>query len=165
MFDIKVDKNKTKAIKIHNLNNIKIKDIIIIHSIFIQLKNNTQRYKNDCNNVINKIIKLNHKNFPKINSYLLIGLLNIKNIVFPSISLKSSWLQTNKTQISQNISIIAIQKSVITLLSSQIVSFQREIEKIISKNQNTKIRYKNLFLTISLKVFMAILNILFKVII
>jgi len=157
--DINVDRNKTIQSKISSLTKVKNNDNSISFSIAIHLNNKTQIYKIDCKKTIKKITKLNHKNFHKINSYLFIGLDKIKKIVFQSTSLNKSWLQTNKTQTSQNTSIIASQKSIITLLSSQIVSFQREIEKIISKNANTKIKYKNLFLTISLNVFSAIFNI------
>jgi len=164
ILDIKVDKNKTIQISTINFKNMKKRDIKIKKSIQIHLKYKTHRYRIDCKNVIRKIISENQTNLPRINSHLLIGLLNIKKIVFHSISLNKSWLQTNKTQTNQNISIIEIPKSTITLSSSQIVSFHKEIEKVISKNAKTKIKYKNLFLIISLKVFSAIFNILNKII-
>lgn len=138
---------------------MKISENIISGVISIHLKNKTHKYKTDCKNTIKDITNESHTNFHKINSYLLIGFDNIKNIVFHSISLNKSWLQTNKTHISQNISIIEIPKSTITLSSSQIVSLPKEREKIINKNQKTTIKYKNLFLTISLNVFSAIFNI------
>jgi hypothetical protein len=115
--------------------------------------------RSDCKNVIIVITPANHKNFHKINSYLLIGLLKIRKIVFHSISLKRSWLQTKSTQISQNISISASQKSKITFSHSQIVSFPRPIDNNKNKIANTKIKYKNLFLIISLKVLSAIFHI------
>jgi hypothetical protein len=103
--------------------------------------------------------KENQRNFQTINSYLFIGFDKIKNIVFPSISLNKSWLQTNKTLTNQKISIIASQKSTITLLSSQIVSFHKETEKTIKIKAKKMIKYKNLFLIISLNVFKAMFNI------
>ncbi len=164
IFDIKVDKNKTIQTKITSFKNIKIKEKSIKISISIHLKYKTIKYKIDCKNVIRNITLENPKNFPKINSYLLIGFDKIRKIVFHSISLNKSWLHTNKTPTKPNISIIAIQKSVTTFWSSQIVSFPREIEKIINKKAKTKIKYKNLFLTISLNVFNAMFNILQKII-
>ena len=101
----------------------------------------------------------NQKNFQSINSYLFIGLESIKNIVLPSISLKRSWLQTNKTPTIQKISIIDNQKSTIILSSSHIVNFQRDIEKIIKTKAKKSIKYKNLFLTISLKVLIVMFSI------
>ena len=98
------------------------------------------------------------RNFHRINSYLFIGFERIRNIVFPSISLNKSWLQTNNTQISQKISIIASPKSTIILLSSPIVSFPSKREKTINTKAKNIIKYKNLFLTISLNVFSAMLN-------
>jgi hypothetical protein len=109
--------------------------------------------------MIKNIVPLKPKNFPNINSYLLIGFDKIRKIVFHSTSLKSNWLQTNKTQIIQKISIIAKPKSTITFESSQIVSCPKEREKIIKTNAKNKIKYKNLFLTISLNVLSPILNI------
>lgn len=126
----------------------------------IPLKNKTQIYKIDWNKTTKNITNEKPKNLPKINSYLFIGLDKIKNIVFPSTSLKSNWLHTNKTEINENISIIARPKSTITLLSSQIVSFPKAREKIIKTSAKKIIKYKNLFLIISLKVFNAILIIM-----
>lgn len=162
MLDIKVDKNITIARVISNFKNINKSDIISKNSICIELKYNTNKYNIDCKNVIRNIIKENHKNFHKINSYLFIGFESIKNIVLPSISLKSNWLHTNKTHISQNISIIAIQKSRITFWLSHIVSLPKAREKTIKTKAKNIIKYKNLFLTISLKVLNAIFNIKIK---
>lgn len=159
IFDIKDEKKKTRDNNISNLKNVKTIDITIKWSISIHLKNKTNKNKIACNNTINPIVQVNQKNFHNINSYLFIGLLSIKNIVFHSTSLNNNWLQTNNTQTIQKISIIANQKSTITLLSSQIVNFQSDIENIINTNAKNIIRYKNLFLTISLNVFCAIFNI------
>lgn len=104
------------------------------------------------------------KNFHKINSYLFIGLDKIKKIVFQSISLKSNWLQTKITEIKENNSIIASQKSRIILLSSQIVNFHKDIENIIKIKAKNIIKYRNLFLIISLKVFIVMFNIKFYLI-
>jgi hypothetical protein len=126
------------------------------------LKNNTPKNNIAWNNTIKNIVQLKPKNFHKINSYLSIGFDNIRKIVFHSISLKSNWLHTNNTQTIQNISIIASQKSTIILLSSHIVSCHNKIEKIINTKAKNKIKYKNLFLTISLNVLNEMLNI-FKI--
>jgi hypothetical protein len=61
-------------------------------------------------------------------------------MVFHSISLKRSWEPINKTHTKLNISIIASPKSTIILLSSQIVNFQSNIEKIIKINAKNNIR-------------------------
>ena len=58
--------------------------------ISISFINNTIKNNIDCNNIINQIVAENQKNLPKINSYLFIGLLSIKNMVFHSISLNKS---------------------------------------------------------------------------
>lgn len=165
ILDIKVEKNKTKAIRIINLKNMNISENIISKSIEIHVKNSIAKYKSDCKKVIRNITRENQKNFHKINSYLFIGFDRIKKIVFHSISLNNNWLPTNKTQTSQKISIIAIPKSTIILSPSHIVNFESEIEKIINKKANTSIRYKNLFLTISLNVFNAMFNIIYKLLI
>lgn len=89
--------------------------------------------------IIKKIAKENHKNFHKIKSFLQIGLLKIRKIVFHSISLKSNWLQINKIEISQKNSIIDNQKSIIILLVSQIVNFESKIDKNIKIIQNKTI--------------------------
>jgi len=123
------------------------------------LKNKTIKNNNACNAIINMTVIEKPINFHIINSYLFIGLLKIRNIVLPSTSLNKSWLQTNKTQTKPNISIIARPKSTIILLSSQIVSFPKSREKTMKTNAKNKIKYKNLFLTTSLKVLNAILNI------
>jgi hypothetical protein len=99
------------------------------------------------------------KNFPSIKSRLLIGFESIRKIVFHSISLNRSWLPTKRTQIRPNTSIIESQKSKITLSSSQIVSFHKAKENKINTNAKKRIKYRNLFRTISLKVFFAIFNI------
>lgn len=138
---------------------MKIKENITSLVISISLINTTAKNNIDCNKIIEKIQRENPKNFQIINSYLLIGFDKIKKIVFPSISLKSNWLHTNKTLKNQNISIIASQKSTIILLSSQIVNFHKETEKIIKTKAKKIIKYKNLFLIISLNVFNAIFNI------
>lgn len=149
-------KKKTIDRVISSLRKVKNKENIIRWSILIDLNNKTIKNSKDWKNIIKKIVIENHTNFQSINSYLFIGLLKIRNIVLPSISLKRSWLQTNKTQTNQKTSIIASQKSTITLSSSQIVSFQREIENKINTKAKKSIKYKNLFLIISLKVFNAI---------
>lgn len=165
MLDINVDKKNTIAKAISNLKNVFISDQRIKWSISISLKNKTQRKSKDSIKSITIIVSEKPIIFHNINSYLFIGLLNIKNIVFPSTSLKSNWLHTNKTHKSQKISIIVNQKSTIILESSQIVSFHNNTEntiKIIAKNI---IIYRYLFLIISLKVFIAIFHILIKIII
>jgi len=58
--------------------------------ISISLIKRTIRNNIDCKNTIRNIVAENHRNFQSINSYLFIGLDKIKNIVFQSISLKSS---------------------------------------------------------------------------
>jgi hypothetical protein len=108
------------------------------------------------------ITHANQRNFHTINSYLLIGLLKIKKIVFHSISLNKSWLQTKSTPISQKISIRAIQKSKITFSPSPIVSFPSQTDNKRNKTANTKIKYKNLFLIISFNVLSAIFHIIKK---
>ncbi|MDP2396211.1 MAG: hypothetical protein Q8S84_08230 [bacterium] len=69
--------------------------------------------------------------------------------------------QTKSTHTNQNISIIANQKSTIILVSSQIVSLPNAIEKTMNTKAKNRIKYKNLFLTISLNVFNAILIIFY----
>jgi len=133
--------------------------------ISILLKNNIEIYISDWTRTITKTTKLNHKNFHNINSYLFIGFDNIKNIVFQSISLNNNWLHIKITPTRPNISIIAIQKSTIIFSSSQIDSFHKKIEKNINTIQKAIIKYRNLFLTISLKVFMTIFNIIIKLMI
>jgi hypothetical protein len=138
---------------------VKISEKTIKLVIAISLKNKTIKNNNACNAIINMTVIEKPINFHIINSYLFIGLLKIRNIVLPSTSLNKSWLQTNKTQTKPNISIIARPKSTIILLSSQIVSFPKSREKTMKMNAKNKIKYKNLFLTTSLKVLNAILNI------
>ena len=93
-----------------------------------------------------------------MNSYLFMGLLRIKNIVFHSTSLNKSWLHINTTHISQKISIIDNQKSTIILESSHIVNFHNVTENAININAKNKIIYKYLFLIISLNVLIAMLS-------
>ena len=162
MFDINVEKKKTRDRRISNLKKVNNKEKTIKEVILIHLINNTAKNSNDCNAIINKIVAENQKNFQRMNSYLFIGLDKIKKIVIHSISLNKSWEPTNNTHTNQKISIIDNQKSTITLLSSQIVSFPNEIENTIKTKAKNKIRYKNLFLTISLNVLSAIFNILTK---
>ncbi len=159
MFDIIVEKKNTRAKSISNFKNVNTKLIIIKWSISIHFMSITAKSKRDWKNTIIAIVAENPKNFQRINSYLPIGFDRIRKIVFPSTSLNKSWLQTNKTPINQNISIIDNPKSTIILLSSQSVNCPKTREKIINKNPKNKIIYKNLFLTISLKVLNAIFNI------
>jgi hypothetical protein len=58
--------------------------------ISISLIASTDKNRSDCTNIIRKIVAEKPKNFPIINSYLLIGLERIRKIVFHSISLKSN---------------------------------------------------------------------------
>lgn len=160
IFDINVEKKKTNANKISSLNSIKTKENRTSLVISISFINKTIKNNNACNAKIREMHKENQINFQIINSYLFIGFDNIKNIVFPSISLNKSWLQTKSTLKNQKISIIASQKSTIILSSSQIVSFPKETEKTIKTSAKKTIRYKNLFLVISLNVFKAMFNIL-----
>gem|GEM_PF-5255365 len=74
----------------------------------------------------------NHKNFQRINSYLLIGFERMRNIVFHSISLYRSCVPVKSTPTRPNISIIASPKSTIILSSSQMVSFPNQIENIMN---------------------------------
>lgn len=162
MFDIKLDKKNTIASIISSFKNMFMIDQIIKLSISIFLKNKTIKNNIDWKSVIKSIVIENQRIFQRINSYLFIGLLNIKKIVFHSTSLNNNWLHTNKTQRSQNISIIANQKSTIILESSPIVSFHKIIENAIKINQKNTIIYKYLFLIISLNVFNAIFIIKFN---
>lgn len=116
----KITQFKLKLIIFSNIKNI---DATINQSIEIHFIAKTTKYKIDWTNVI-KVTNQKPKNLPKMNSYLLIGLLKIKN-VFHSISLNNNWLHTNKTHTNQNISIIEIPKSVIIFWSSQILNFQK----------------------------------------
>ena len=159
MFDINVDKKKTSDNKISSFKYVNNRENEINLVISISFNKRTDKNKIDCNTIIKNIVHENQKNLPNINSYLLIGLLNIRKIVFHSISLNKSCDHTNNTETSQKTSIIANQKSTIILLSSQIVNCQSAIENIIKTNAKNSIKYKNLFLTISLKVFKAMFNI------
>lgn len=159
MFDINVEKKNTIARRISSFNRVKKRAHKIRWFISIPFSHNTARKRRDCKTTINIIVAEKPKNFPKIKSCLLIGLESIKKIVFPSISLNNNWLQTKSTPISPKISIIPRPKSTITLCSLfPIVRPQRANEKIINTNAKNRIRYKNLFLTISLKVFLAMFN-------
>ena len=158
MFDINVEKKKTSANNVsifRKVNHIENRTIFVISTSFI---NNTPRKSNHWIKIMSEIVAENPRNFHIINSYLLMGFDNIRKMVFPSISLKSNWLPTNKTHSNEKISIIASQKSVTTFVSSPIVSFPNSIENAINANANTRMRYRNLFLIISLKVFNAMLN-------
>lgn len=161
IFDIKVEKKNTSQSNISNLKNVNSNENAINLVISISFINNTIKKSIDCKNIIKNIVAENQKNLPKINSYLWIGLLSIKNIVFHSISLNNSCDQTKSTHTNQNISIIANQKSTIILVSSQIVSLPNAIEKTMNTKAKNRIKYKNLFLTISLNVFNAILIIFY----
>ena len=161
ILDINVEKKKTSDNNISNLKNVNKREKNIKLVICMSLKNNTIKNKIDCNNIINKTVEEKPKNLPSINSYLFIGLLKIRKIVFHSTSLKRSWLQTNNTQTNQNISIIDKPKSTIILLSSQIVNLPRSKEKTIKINAKKRIKYRNLFLTTSLNVLSDILNIFY----
>lgn len=165
MLDIKVEKKKTKANTISSFKNTLNSDQIINEVIFTSLKNKTIKNNIDWKRIISNIVREKPNIFQIINSYLFIGLLSIKKIVFHSTSLNKSWLQTKSTHTSQKISIIANQKSTITLESSQIVNFHKTTEKSIKIKAKNKIIYKNLFLTISLKVLIAIFNIFIKLLI
>jgi hypothetical protein len=90
IFDIKLEKKKTKARIISNLKNVNRSENKMSFVISISLKKRTPRNKSDCARIIRRIVAENQKNFHKINSYLAIGLLKIRKIVFPSISLKRS---------------------------------------------------------------------------
>ena len=159
MFDIKVDKKKTRASIISSFKKVFIIDQIMRELISIPWKNSTPKNNIVCAKTSKNIMKENPRIFPKINSYLLIGFERIKNIVFHSTSLNKSWLHTNKTHRSQKTSIIASQKSTIILLLSQIVSFPKVMENIMKMKPKNKIIYRYLFLIISLKVFRAMFNI------
>ena len=112
---------------------------IIRFVISIFCKNNINKYKIHWKILIKKITIENHTNFQIIKSFLFIGLLKIKKIVFHSISLKSSWLHMKRTQINQKTSIIDNQKSIVILLVSQIVSFDNAKDKKINKTQKITI--------------------------
>ncbi len=158
MFDINVEKKNTSQSNISNLKNVKINENNTNLVISISFINNTIKNNIDCKNIIKNIVAENQKNLPNINSYLFIGLLSIKNIVFHSISLNNNCDHTKSTHTSQNISIIANQKSTMIFESSQIVSLPNAIEKTMNTKAKNNIKYKNLFLTISLNVFNAIFN-------
>ena len=159
MLLIKVEKKNTIARSISSFKKVKNTAQSIKSVMTIPLSNNTTRNKADCSSTIRAIVPENPKNFPRIKSCLLIGLESIKNIVFPSTSLNKSWLHTNNTPISPNISIIPSPKSTMTFSDSPRVRAPRAREKSINTKAKNRIRYKNLFLTISLKVFLAMFHI------
>lgn len=137
MGDINVEKKKTSPNIISSFKNVKKSDHKISEVISMSLNNKTLRNTNDWNIIIRRIVREKPKNFPRIKSCLLIGLLKIRKIVFHSISRNNSWLPTNRTPTSQKNSIIAIPKSTITFSSSPMVSFPRAREntkKIHAKN-------------------------------
>ena len=140
MFDINVEKKNTNHSNISSLKNVNNKEKLIKLVISIPFISNTDKNNIDWSSTIRKIVAENQKNLPNMNSYLFIGLLSIKNIVFHSISLNKSWDHTNNTPTSQNISIIANQKSTIILLSSQIVNFPNNRENIMNTKAKNKIR-------------------------
>jgi hypothetical protein len=137
--DINVEKKKTRASVISSLRKVKRSENTMRESIPIHLNRSRRRNTPDWRIVSIAIAKENQENFPKINSHLSIGFERIKNIVFPSISLKRSWLQTKSTQMSQNTSIIASPKSTITLFASPIVSCPRARENTINTNAKNTI--------------------------
>jgi len=151
IFDIKLEKKNTIASSTSSFKNVKSRAHSMREFISIHWKNNTARYRRDCNPTIRAIVPENPKNFPRIKSCLLIGFESMRKIVFPSISLNSNWLPTKSTQISPKISIIPRPKSTTTLSDSPIVSFHSARENRINTKAKNRIRYKNLFLTISLK--------------
>lgn len=163
MLLINVEKKNTIARRISSFKNVKKSDQSISQVISIFLKSKTPIYKTACKKVIKSMVAEKPKNFPRIKSCLLIGFERIRKIVFPSISLNKSWLHTNSTPISQNTSIIARPKSTIIFSHCPIVSWLNAREKIIKTKAKNKMRYKNLFLTISLKVFLAMFNMVWQI--
>jgi hypothetical protein len=138
IFDIKVEKKKTRARRISSLKTVKRREKSIIWVISISFKIKTQRKTKDWRKRIRIIANENQINFQRRNSYRAIGFERIRKIVFPSTSLKRSWLQTKRTPIIPKNSIIPSPKSTITFLSSQMVSFPRAREKTIKiKAKNT----------------------------
>ena len=136
---IKVEKKKTKAKVNSSFKKVFSKDQSINFVISISFIKSINKNKKDCKTVINKIVIEKPKNFHKIKSVLVIGLLKFKKIVFHSISLNKSWLQINKTQISQKISIAPSQKSITIYVVSQIVNFCNNKEKNIKITQKITI--------------------------
>lgn len=156
---INVEKKNTIARRISSLKKVNKSDQTISQLIGIDWNNKTKRNKRDWKKTIRNILAENPKNFHKIKSCLFIGFERIRNIVFHSISLNNSWLPTKRTPMSPKTSIIERPKSTITLSPSPMVSFPRANEKIINTQAKKTMRYKNLFRTISFKVFKAIFNI------
>ena len=156
---IKVENKNTIARSISNFKKVKNKAQDIRFVIAISENSNTPRNTSDWTRIIKAIVPENPKNFPRIKSCLFIGFESMRKIVFHSTSLNNSWLPTKSTPISPNISIIPSPKSTITFSDSPIVSFPRARENIINTKAKKRIRYKNLFLTISLKVFLAMFSI------
>lgn len=140
MLLIKVEKKKTIARSISSLKNVNIRDHITRLLIAISFQSNTHKKSADCEKIISATVAENQKNFPIIKSCLLIGFERIRKIVFPSTSLKRSWLPTKRTPIRPKISIIPSPKSTITFSASPIVSFPRAREKIINTNAKKSIR-------------------------
>ena len=128
IWDIKLEKKNTNPSNISSFKNVKISDQSTRVVIGMALSHKTPRNKSDWNITISKIVAEKPKNFPSTNSYLAIGFERIRNMVFHSISLKSSWLPTNKTQIIPKTSIIASPKLVITRASLPIVSCHNRSE-------------------------------------
>lgn len=159
--DINVEKKNTSPRVISSLRKVNRSENSIIASRGIDFAKHTHKNTSDWKRSMTPITHVNQRNFPRIKSHLLIGFERIRKIVFPSISLNSSWLQTNSTVISPNISIIASQKSTITLLFSHRDNCPSAIEKRVKIIAKKTITYKSLFLMISLKVFCAIFIIKF----
>lgn len=159
MLLINVEKKKTIASSISSFKKVKNNAHRIRCVIPIPLRSNTHKNNNAWKITIKAIVPEKPKNFPRIKSCLLIGLESMRNIVFPSTSLNNNWLPTNNTQIRPKTSIIPRPKSTITFSLWPIVNSQRAIENRINTKAKNKIKYKNLFLTISLKVFLAIFSI------
>lgn len=155
---INVEKKNTIERSISSFKKVNNRAHTIRCVISISLKNNIKRNRIDWKNIIKAIAPEKPKNFPRMKSCRLIGLLKIRKIVFPSTSLKRSWLPTNNIPISPKISIIPNPKSTITFSLSPIVRLPRAKENNIKINAKKRMRYKNLFLTISLKVFIAMFN-------
>ena len=156
---INVERKNTIAKRISSFNRVNMREKTISEVTSISLSNNTIKKSRDCSNIISEIVPEKPRNLPKINSYLCIGLESIKNIVLPSTSLKRSWDHTKSTHTSPKNSIIARPKSTMIFESSQIVSFPSDIENNIKAKAKNIIKYKNLFLTISLNVLSVIFSI------
>lgn len=136
---IKLEKKNTKASIISSFRKIFNKDQNTKLEISIHWKKSIHKKSKLSKKVMKNITLEKPKNFQIIKSFLFIGLLKIKKIVFHSISLNKSWLQINKIQISQKISIIDNQKSIIILFVSQIVNSANKRENKIKINQKKTI--------------------------